>query len=257
MSKIIIKTKEEIEILKEGGKILREAILTAADFVKEGVSTKEVNDVAEKIIRKRGGEPAFLNFPMDEHENLKFPAATCVCVNDEVVHGLPERDQVLKSGDIVTIDLGVKYKNLFTDAAITVPVGEISEKAKKLIDVSKRALEVGLREIKAGARLGNYSSAVQDFVQKNGFEIVKILGGHGVGYGVHEAPFIPNYGERGKGMKFREGMVVALEPIVTENSDEVELLPDGMTFVTVDGGLAAEFEHTIVVTKKGYEILTK
>ncbi len=256
---ISIKTNQEIASLREGGKILREALNVAkkkAQFsIVEKVSTLEVSLAAEKIILARGAEPAFKGYSSDG-EN-PFPETACVSLNDEIVHGVPLKNRLIKSGDIVKIDVGVKYKNLFTDAAISVIVGKGSEQAKKIVKVTRESLEIGLREIRAGKHLGDYSEAVEKFVVKNGFHVVRGLVGHGVGHEVHEAPQIPNFGQAGTGIKWREGMVIALEPMVNEFNSGIKVGSDQMTFLTKKGGLSAHFENTVVVTKNGCEILTR
>ncbi len=260
----MIKSKREINILREGGKILHEVLWSVRELALEGerreVDSRELNDLAIKIIKKYGGEPSFLGYEVgfDNNGPIKYPAALCVSSNDEIVHGIPRADKIIKNGDLLKLDLGVWYKGLCTDAALTVTVGEVSEVAKRLLEVTKEALKRGLKQIKAGNTLGDYGQAVDDYVVKQGFYTVKGLVGHGVGYEVHEPPQIPNFGQSGKGLKLKEGMVLALEPMVNQFSEDIEqdVSGDGFAFRTVDGGLAAHFEHTVVVTKKGNEILT-
>jgi len=258
--KIRKKSKKEIIILKEGGKILREALDAAAEEAKkavnEEVSTKKLDSVAEQIIRKYGAAPAFLNYQAEKNDP-KYPASLCVSVNDEIVHGVPRKNRILKKGDLVTLDLGVIHRKLFTDAALSVIVGKGSEVAHNLLEVTRRALEVGLEQMYPGSTLGNYGNAVDKYVSGKGFYTARGLGGHGVGYGVHEPPFIPNQGTPGTGLALEEGMVLALEPIINEKSEFIEQSFDGLTFTTIDGGLSAQFEHTIAITKDGYEIMTE
>ncbi len=264
MKNRMIKSKKEIAILREGGKILHEALWSARELALEGerreIDSRELNDLAIKIIRKYGGEPSFLGYEVGSDKNgvIEYPAALCVSNNNEIVHGIPRADKIIKNGDLLKLDLGVWYKGLCTDAALTVAVGEVSEVAGKLLEVTKEALKRGLKQIKAGNTLGDYGQAVDDYVVKQGFFTVKGLVGHGVGYEVHEPPQIPNFGRAGQGLKFKENMVLALEPMVNQFSEDIEqdVNGDGFAFRTVDGGLAAHFEHTIVVTKKGNEILT-
>lgn len=253
-----IKTKQEIAYLREGGKILREALNMAKEKAQSQagqVSTLDISLAAEKVILSYGAEPAFKNYSADGLNY--FPETACVSLNDEIVHGIPRKNRLIKSGDIVKIDVGVKYKNLFTDAALSVIVGKGTERAKKLVKITRESLEIGLREIKAGKFLGDYGNAVENFVRKNGFYTVRGLVGHGVGYEVHEAPQIPNYGQVGTGIKWEEGMVIALEPMVNEKGSDIKLGYDQMTFLTKKGGLSAHFEDTVVVTKNGCEILTR
>ena len=256
--KIRKKSKKEIKTLKEGGKILREALCAAEDLAKKGakeeISTASLNAVADEIIRKNGARPAFLDHEVER--GLKYPASLCVSVNDEIVHGVPKKSRILCKGDLVTLDLGVIHRKLYTDAALTVIVGKGSEIANKITDVTRRALEIGLEQMYPGSTLGNYGNAVDKYVTSKGFVTAKGLGGHGVGYGVHEPPFIPNYGTPGSGLVLEEGMVLALEPIVNEKSEFIEQSFDGLTFKTIDGGLSAQFEHTVAITKQGHEILT-
>ena len=252
---ISIKTAKEIKILREGGKILASVLREVAKKVKPGVPTIELDELAEKLIREAGGEPSFLNYKT-RYDKISYPASLCVSKNDEVVHGIPSEDKILIEGDIVSLDLGMKYKGLYTDMAITMPVGEIDEKAKKLIEVCKKSLSKGIKAARSGATISDIGFAVQSYVEKRGFKVVRNLAGHGVGYEVHEEPEIPNFGRKGTGEILKEGMVLALEPMITDGSYEIFLDNDNWTWKTKDGSLAAHFEHTIVVTKKGGEILT-
>lgn len=257
--KIRKKSKKEVKTLKEGGKILAEAINTAAKRAREGsrerVNAKELDEIAEKIIRSHGAIPAFLNFPVEK--DLVYPASLCVSINDEIVHGVPRKDRILQEGDLVTLDLGVIHKKLFTDAALTLIVGKGSNEAQQLMETTKKTLEIGLEQMYPGSTLGNYGNAVEKYVLSKGFFVARGLGGHGVGYEVHEPPFIPNFGKPGTGVRLEEGMVLALEPIINEKSEHIELALDEITFKTTDGGLSAQFEHTIVITRKGHEVLTQ
>ncbi len=255
---ITIKTEQEIKDLREGGKILREALNVAKEKALSStgqVSTMDVNLAAENLILSRGGKPAFKGYP--EGDPNPFPATACVSLNDEIVHGIPSKHRLIKPGDIVKIDVGVIWKGLFTDAAISVIVGKGSERAQKIVKVTRECLEIGLKEIKAGKNLGDYGQAVEQFVTKKGFYVVEGLVGHGVGYEVHEDPQIPNYGRAGTGMKWREGMVIALEPMVNEFSSGIKLGSDQTTFLTRKGGLSAHFENTVAITKNGCEVLTR
>jgi methionyl aminopeptidase len=253
-----IKSKKDIKMLRESGKILAEALQAVAELAKEGakreVSTKDLDALAEQIIRKRGGVPAFLGY--SDGPGRGFPAALCVSLNHEIVHGVPRHNRFLKAGDLVKLDLGVNYHNLFTDSAVTVVVGKVDNKIQKMVEVTKRSLEIGMEQIYPGSKLGNYGNAVEKYVTMNNFAVVRGLVGHGVGYAVHEAPQIPNYGKVNKGKKLTEGMVLALEPMVNEFSEGIMLAEDGFTFITEDRGLSAHFEHTVAVTENGFEILT-
>lgn len=259
---ITIKTSEEIKILREGGKILASVLLMVADKAKTGITTKELDEYAESLIKKAGGEPSFKNYRTKD-DKFPFPASLCVSINDEVVHGIPGFEK-LREGDIISLDLGMKWKGLYTDAAITVGVEKISSDAEKLLNITKIALEKGIGVIKEGATTGDIGYAIQSYVEKQrlpagrqGFNVVKKLVGHGVGYNVHEEPEIPNFGKKGEGIVLKEGMVFAIEPMVVIGNGDVILDKNNWTWKTKDGSLAAHFEHTIAVTKKGCEVLTK
>jgi methionyl aminopeptidase len=252
---ITIKTPEEIKILREGGEILASILREVAEKIKPGVITFELDILAEDLIKKAGGEPSFKNYKTKD-DRVPYPASLCVSVNDEVVHGIPLRNKILKEGDIVSLDLGMKYKNLYTDMAITVPVGEIDKGEKKIIEVCKKALSEGIKITKEGNTVGDIGWMVQKFVEKNGFNVIRNLVGHGVGYKAHEDPDIPNFGKKGTRETLKEGMILAIEPMISAGSHEIFLDEDNWTWKTKDGSLSAHFEHTIVVTKKGGEIIT-
>jgi len=247
---IIIKTPKEIELMREGGEILAKVLREVSLRVKPGVSTQELDSLAEELIIKSKGKPSFKGYK-------GYPAALCASVNNEVVHGIPSSEKILKSGDIVGLDLGLEYKGCFTDMTITVPVGKVSKIAHKLIKVTKNSLTQGIRKIEPGNFISDISRAIQDYVERQGFSVVRDLVGHGVGREVHEDPPVPNFFDPNlESVKLREGMVLALEPMINMGSYEVEVLDDGWTVVTRDGFLSAHFEHTVAVTKEGYEILT-
>jgi methionyl aminopeptidase len=252
---IIIKTPEEIEKLREGGKHLASILYKIKERVVPGVSTLDLDIYAEKLIRDVGDEPAFLNYK-PEGALTPFPASLCVSVNDEVVHGIPNKERILKEGDIVALDLGLKHKGLFTDMAITVPVGDISSGNKMLLNVTKRALQVGIDTAKAGNTVGDIGYAIESFVKPYKYGIVEVLAGHGVGRYIHEDPYIPNFGKKGKGAKLAKGMVIAIEPMLNNGTQNVILEEDGYTFRTTDGKKSAHFEHTILITDSKPEILT-
>jgi methionyl aminopeptidase len=259
---IFIKTPEEIRILREGGKILASVLLMVRDMAKAGIATKELDEYAENLIKKANGEPSFKNYKTPR-DKFPFPASLCVSVNDEVVHGIPS-GRILKEGDIVSLDLGLKWMGLYTDATITIGVGKINAETEKLLNITKTALEKGIGVIKEGVTTGDIGYAIQSYVEKQrlpagrqGFNVVKKLVGHGVGHKVHEEPEIPNFGERGEGVVLKEGMVLALEPMVVIGSGDVFLDKNNWTWKTKDGSLAAQFEHTVGVTKRGCEVLTK
>ncbi len=256
---IIIKNPKEIEILREGGKCLATILHNIKKKIKSGISTKDLDDYAYKLISDMGDTPAFLNYHPEGADN-PFPASLCVSVNDEVVHGIPKKEKILKEGDIVCIDLGLQHKGLFTDMAITIPVGKISPASRRLIETTEKALEVGINAANGGNTVGDIGNAIESFVrsQKDGqYGIVEVLSGHGVGRTIHEDPYIPNFGKRGKGVKLIPGMVVALEPMLNNGTKHVILDDDGYTIRTADGKKSAHFEHTILITEGESEILTK
>ena len=253
---ITIKTKKEIEILKEGGKILSDVLKELKILAKPGVSTGFLDQKAREMILARGAEPAFLNYHPDFMEK-PYPATLCASLNEVVVHGLPSERVILKDGDILKLDLGVKYKNLFTDAAVTIGIGKITDEKNKLVEVTKIALELATHAIKPGNHIGDIGFAVERHITSQGFKVVRDLVGHGVGFAVHEEPNIPNYGKKGEGPELKPGMVLAIEPMVTLGSEEVKLSKDGFGYETVDGSFSAHFEHTIAVTDDGHLILTE
>ena len=256
---IIIKTPEEIKILREGGKTLATVLYKVKDKGAVGISTKELDDYAFKFINEMGDEPAFLNY-RPAGAKVAFPASLCISVNDEVVHGIPSKDRILKEGDIVALDIGLKHGGLYTDMAITVPVGAVNVGSQVLMDVTKQALQVGVDVARVGNTVGDIGFAIEQFVrsrQENKYGIVEVLSGHGVGRAIHEDPYIPNFGKKGKGEKLVTGMVVAIEPMLNNGTKKVTLDEDGYTFRTADGKKSAHFEHTILITDGEPEILTK
>jgi len=246
---IELKSKEEIEIMKKGGKILAETLQNILNCAKPGVTEIELEDLANETICKKGGEPGF--------KRVKgYSYATCISTNDVVVHGIPTK-RPLKEGDVLGIDCGIWHKGLCTDMAVTVGIGKVSAEAKKLIEVTKKSLELGLKEIKPGNTLGDIGYAVQAYVEENGFGVVRHLVGHGVGHAVHEDPRVPNYYDKDlERWKFQPGAVIAIEPMLNEGSAGVKLASDGYTYRTRDGSRSAHFEHTIAVGDNGGEILT-
>lgn len=253
---ITIKTPEEIKILRDGGKILASVLLMVSKKAKPGIATLELDEYAEFLIKEAGAEAAFKGYKTRD-DKYPFPSSLCVSINDEIVHGIPSRERILKEGDIVGLDLGLKWRGLYTDATITIGIGEINAEAKKLLDVTKNALEQGIKVVKENAATGDIGSAIQSYAEKNGFNVVKKLVGHGVGYNVHEEPDIPNWGKKGSGIILKQGMVFAIEPMVVQGSGDIILEKNNWTWKTKESSLSAHFEHTIAVTKKGCEILTK
>lgn len=246
----IITDQAEIAKLRVSGQIAAAALAAAQAMVKPGITTQALNDAAEKIIRQRGGRPSFLGFQ-------NYPASLCVSINDEVVHGIPSTQRVLAAGDIVGLDIGVDYQGLFTDMAVTVPVGNIDQRTALLIERTQMALMHGLGRIKPGAKVGDISAQIEASIKLFGYGIVRQLTGHGVGRAVHEPPPIPNFGPTGAGPVLEAGMVLAIEPMVTLGGYEVETVADGWTVKTKDHSLAAHFEHTVIVAADGCEIITQ
>lgn len=253
---IIIKTPQEIEILREGGKHLATVLYKVKEKIKPGISTKELDDYAFKLITEMGDTPAFLNYRPGGAVK-PFPASLCVSVNDEVVHGIPSKNKILKEGDIIAIDLGLKHNGLFTDMALTVGVGEISSASKKLLEITEKALMIGIDNAYAGNTVGDIGYAIKSFVRPHKYGIVEVLSGHGVGRAIHEDPYVPNFGKKGTGAKLIPGMVIAIEPMLNNGTKHVTIDDDGYTIHTADGKKSAHFEHTVLITEDGAEILTK
>ena len=253
-----IKTKKEIDIIREGGKKLATVLDTVVAAVRPGISTLELDARAERLIFESGGEPSFKGYRVKE-THRPYPCTMCISINDEVVHAIPRKDAILKEGDVVGLDIGMKYpkgNGFFTDMAVTVGVGKISRKAEKLIHATKESLDVAIAVVRSGITVGDIGYAVQNYLETRGYGVIRDLAGHGVGYTVHEDPLIPNFGKPGIGPKLIEGMVIAIEPMATLGTWKVVLAPDEWTFKTADGSLGAHFEHTMAVTKNGAEVLT-
>lgn len=246
---IILKTQEEIQIMREGGKILAEILETLKKHTKAGIKTKELNSLAEELMRKFGVEASFKNY-------RGYPASICISVNDEVVHGIPGEREIKKS-DIISIDCGVFYKGLHTDSAITILIPPVKPDIKKFVKAVQQALENGIAMAIPGNHVGDISNTIQKTVEKEGYSPVRNFIGHGVGKFVHEDPQIPNFGKKGKGPVLKPGMTLAIEPIINMGERYTKVLPDKWTAVTKDGSLCAQIEHTIVVTNKKPEILTR
>lgn len=261
MARVNVYNEKEIQILKEGGRILASILTRLEKEALENVSTRDLDKMAYDLCLENNAEPAFLNYTPHGADRA-FPASVCISVNHEVVHGIPnEKPKVLKKGDVVTLDMGLKYKDMFTDSAVTLVVGggEYNKAGQEMIDVATRALYNAIDIIKPGVRTGDIGQAIEDTVKNNKgkrFKIPTILGGHGIGHSIHEDPFVPNFGKKGEGVVLKEGHVIAVEPILTENTSAMNMLNDGYTFVTQDKSLAVHVEHTLVVTKDGVLILT-
>lgn len=252
---ITIKTSQEINTMREGGKITAAILDSLKQEIRPGISTAYFNQLAQKLIKKYNATFSFYGYKPTPKSN-PFPAAVCASVNDEIVHGIPGK-RVLKNGDVLSLDLGVKHKGFHTDSAITVGVGNISEKATNLLEVTKRVLEIGIEEAYAGNRLGDLGYAIQEYVESKGYNVVMDLAGHGIGRSLHEEPHVLNYGRPRTGLEFREGMTIAIEPMVAEGDCHILRGRDGFVFRTADGKLSAHFEHTVAITKNGVEILTR
>ena len=253
---VIIKTEQEIEKLREGGKRLGEIVRLVAKKVAPGVTTRELDIYTRELISAQDGDtPAFLNYT-PYGADYPYPAALITSVNAEVVHGIPG-DYVLKMGDIISLDCGLKHAGLFTDHAITVPVGPISKEATELLRVTREALYFGIDQARAGNYTGDIGYAIEQYVKKFGYGIVRDLSGHGVGREIHEDPYVPNYGKKGKGELLKKGMTIAIEPMLNIGKGDVVTLKDGYTVKTLDNSLSAHFEHTVLITDGDPEILTE
>lgn len=245
---IPLKSKEELEMIKLSGKILARVMKKIWEFIKPGITTAEIDKFAEELILSEGALPAFKGYK-------GFPASVCTSVNEEIVHGIPG-ERRLKEGDIIGLDLGINYKNYFSDAAVTLAIGRVSSEVKKLIEVTKESLSEGIRQAKVNNCLSDISSSIQDYVEKNGFSVVRQFVGHGIGLSLHEEPEIPNFGKAHLGPVLKSGMVLAIEPMVNMGTWESEILENGWTAVTKDRLPSAHFEHTVAITEGGPEILT-
>lgn len=250
MGRIIYKNARDLEKMREAGLVVSTVLAALRDAVRPGVSTYELDQIAYQMIRERGGHPSFLGY-------RQYPASICSSINEEVVHGIPNRARVLREGDIVKLDVGVRLKGFHGDSALTVPVGEIDAETQRLLAVTRESLWEGIRAIRLRGRLQDVSRAIQDHVEKNGFTVVRDMVGHGVGRNLHEEPQIPNYVHpEHANPPLLEGMTLAIEPMVNAGVPEIEILPDQWTVVTADRRASAHFEHTVAVTRHGYEVLT-
>tara|TARA_Y100000310_G_scaffold277962_1_gene296106 strand:- start:2069 stop:2827 length:759 start_codon:yes stop_codon:yes gene_type:complete len=246
---ITLKTAKEIAQMREGGRILARILNRVAAAVRPGTTTKELDEAAKKLILEHGAETAFLGYE-------GFPGVLCTAVNEEGVHVPPSKGE-LQEGDILTLDIGLCWKSWYLDMARTIPVGRISIEKQKLIEVTKKALELGIAEARPGNRLGDIGSAVQEYVEEKGYGVVRELCGHGIGKELHEDPKVLNYGESGKGLELKEGMVICIEPMVTVGDWHLEKAKDGHSLNTKDGSLFCHFEDTVAITKAGPEVLTR
>ncbi len=246
---IILRLPDEIEKARASNRIVAEVLSRLREKIRAGVKTKDLDKFAEEIAEKRGAKPAFKGY-------RGYPHSLCISINEEVVHGMPSK-RVLREGDIVGLDFGIYYQGFYGDSAITLPVGKVAEKALRLMQVTEQSLYAGIEQATEGNRLGDVSAAVQNMVESAGFSVVRDFVGHGIGRNLHEEPQIPNFGEKGRGIELKKGMILAIEPMVNEGEYNVKVLPDGWTVVTKDGSLSAHFEHSIAITENGPDILSK
>ena len=248
---INIKSPQEIAIMREAGRINAAALAAAVAIIRPGTTTADLNAAAEEVLRKHGAYSPFKNYPGP----YPYPASICTSINEELVHGIPGKRK-LKEGDIVSLDCGTVFEGFVGDSAVTIGVGEISPTAKRLLEVTQRALQVGIAKMVAGNRVGDVSSAIQEYVESTGFHVTREYTGHGVGRQMHEGPQVPNYGVPGRGMLLRAGMTIALEPMVLVGTSATRVQPDQWTVCSADGSLTAHFEHSVAVTEDGPMILT-
>lgn len=247
---IQLKSQREIEIMARGGKILADTVKLMERSVKPGMTTADLDKIAEEFIRSHpGAKPSFKGL-------YNFPASICSSINNEIVHGIPSRKRVLYEGDVVSIDVGVQYEGYHTDSATTVAVGNVNEESRRLLDVTREALDAGVAVAKAGNHLGDIGAAIQSVVEAAGFSVVRDLVGHGIGTGFHEEPQVPNYGKPNRGIRLVPGLTIAIEPMVNVGKPGIRTMPDKWTVVTIDGKRSAHFEHTVAITENGPRILT-
>lgn len=244
-----LKTAKELEAMRQAGRISARALKIAGQAVEPGVTTKQIDDIVRKYIRSEGAKPSFLHYN-------DFPASACISINEKVIHGIPSQSQVLKSGDIVSVDVGACFNGFHGDNAFTFACGDISQEAEDLLKATQESLYEGIKVAKAGNRVGDIGNAVEEYVKKRGYSVVRDFVGHGVGTMLHEEPSVPNYGKKGHGTRLVPGMTIAIEPMVNMGCGDVEVLDDGWTTVTLDGKLSAHFEHTVAITTDGVVILT-
>lgn len=247
---IVLKTSRELALMREACRISAGALQVAGEAVRPGISTWEIDQIAYKYIKSQGAEPNFLNL-------YGFPATACISINDEVIHGIPSKKRILKSGDIVSIDLGAKIGGYNGDNAATFACGEISEEAKRLMDTTRESLYEAIKMAVPGGKIGDIASAVQTYCESRGYSVVREYTGHGVGKELHEDPSVPNYGTAGRGVRLLPGMTIAIEPMINQGTAKIKVLPDGWTVKTQDSKLSAHFEHTVAITKDGPVILTR
>ena len=247
---IVLKTGRELKVMREACRISAEALKLAGSAVEPGVTTAELDRIAEKYILSQGAKPNFKNYN-------GYPATACISINNEVIHGIPSKKRVIQAGDIVSIDLGAVFEGYHGDNAATFACGDVSAEAKRLMDTTRESLYEGIAAAVSGGRLGDIGAAVQQYVEKRGYSVVRQFVGHGIGTKLHEAPEVPNFGTKGRGIRLMPGMTLAIEPMINMGHYDVKVMPDGWTVLTKDGSLSAHFEHTIVITPDGPQIMTK
>lgn len=247
---IVLKTGRELKVMREACRISAEALKLAGSAVEPGVTTAELDKIAEKYILSQGAVPNFKNYN-------GYPATACISINNEVIHGIPSKKRVIRSGDIVSIDLGAKFEGYHGDNAATFACGDISDEAKRLMDTTRESLYEGIAAAVSGGRLGDIGAAIQQYVEARGYSVVRQFVGHGIGTQLHESPEVPNFGTHGRGIRLMPGMTLAIEPMINAGHYDVKVMPDGWTVLTKDGSLSAHFEHTIVITPDGPQIMTK
>ncbi len=247
---VVLKTGRELGIMREACRISAGALDLIGRAVEPGVTTAELDRIAEQYILSEGGTPNFKNYQ-------GYPATACISINHEVIHGIPNKNRVLRAGDIVSVDLGAKFGGYHGDNAATFAVGDVSDEAKRLMDTTRESLYEGIKMARAGGRIGDISHAIQQYVEARGYSVVRDFVGHGIGTNLHEAPEVPNFGTLGRGIRLLPGMTIAIEPMVNMGKPEVKVMPDGWTVLTKDGSLSAHFEHTVAITSAGPQIMTK
>ena len=243
------KTAQEIEAMRTGGKVLAGVLHELHNIIKPGVNAMQVDQFAETYIRDHGMIPGFKGYH-------GFPGSICFCKNDEVVHGIPNKHSIIEDGDIITIDCGVIHEGLYTDSAVTYMVGNVDSDTKRFVETCQKALYAGIKQVKPGNKIGDIGNAVEQVIKGSGYHIVKDLVGHGIGENLHEEPHVPNFGKKGSGMALKPGYTFAIEPIVGKHTGKIETLDDNWTIATPDGSLSCQWEHTVLITENGVEILT-
>lgn len=254
--RVSIKSPRELEAMRQAGQVVARMIAAITRAVEPGMTTKDLDDVAVQELRRHEAKPAFLGYPPEAPEHLRFPATVCTSVNEEIVHGIPG-GRVLREGDLVKCDVGAIVDGMHGDAAVTLPVGQVSEEAMRLIETTRESLNRAIAQVRAGARLGDIGAAIQGYGEAHGYGVVREYVGHGIGRRLHEEPQVPNFGEAGRGLMLRAGMAIAIEPMLNMGTWRTKTLEDGWTVVTADGLLSAHFEHTMAVGEDGAEVMTR